>query len=223
MYEEYKHKWYLKNRDRIIKNNREYYQINKAIISEKNKERYCANYDLIMKQHKEYYKNHKEETSKQCKTYYEKNREDILKYAKIYRDEHRKERNIYQGNRDKTDLKFNLDKKIGNAIRKALKGNKAGRRWEDLVGYTLDDLKMYLEKTMPNGYTWQDYLEGRLHIDHIIPISVHNYLNSEHTDFQRCWSLSNLRLLPAKENMCKNDKLFKPFQPALKLNIAGVI
>ena len=39
----------------------------------------------------------------------------------------------------------------------------------------------------------------------------------EHTDFKKCWSLKNLRPLWSLENMSKNDKLYKPFQPSLQI------
>jgi len=70
---------------------------------------------------------------------------------------------------------------------------------------------------MPKGYCWQDFLEGKLHIDHKIPISAFNFTKSEHIDFKRCWALSNLQLLPARENIIKSNHLSKPFQPALKI------
>ena len=47
--------------------------------------------------------------------------------------------------------------------------------------------------------------------------SAFNFSKPEHIDFKRCWSLENLRLLPAMENIKKHNKLFKPFQPALKI------
>ena len=125
--------------------------------------------------------------------------------------------NQWTKQRLKTDLKFNLNFKMRRAIGESLKGNKAGRRWESLVGYTLADLIKRLNETMPVGYTWQDFLQGKFHIDHIIPISVFNFTRPEHTDFKRCWALSNLRLLPAKENLIKGAKLNKSFQPALKI------
>lgn len=34
---------------------------------------------------------------------------------------------------------------------------------------------------------------------------------------RRCWALKNLRLLLAKDNIKKKDKLKKPFQPSLLL------
>jgi len=106
---------------------------------------------------------------------------------------------------------------MGIAIWLSLKGNKAGKHWENLVGYTLKDLVKHLKKTMPKGYNWKDVLNGKLHIDHIIPKSVFNFTKPRHIDFQNCWALSNLQLLPARENMLKHDKLTKPFQPALML------
>jgi 5-methylcytosine-specific restriction endonuclease McrA len=103
------------------------------------------------------------------------------------------------------------------AIGLALKGNKAGRRWETLVGYTLNDSMKHLKKTMPEGYCWQDFLQGELHIDHKVPKSVFNYTKPEHIDFKRAWASSNLQLLPAKENLIKHNKLTRPFQPALQI------
>lgn len=117
------------------------------------------------------------------------------------------------------DLKFNLNEKIRRLIAKPLKKGKKNRHWESLVGYTLMDLKKRLTKTMPKGYTWQDFLNGKLHMDHIVPLSKFNFTKSEHIDFKNCWALRNLRLLPAKENLVKSSKLEKPFQPSLKLYI----
>ena len=120
--------------------------------------------------------------------------------------------------RQKKDLKYRLNHRIRNLITCHMKkSQKKGRHWEDLVGYTVTQLKKRLQKTIPQGYIWQDFLEGKLHIDHIIPISAFNFTEPEHTDFKRCWSLNNLRLLPAKENIIKGAKLEKPFQPALAI------
>jgi 5-methylcytosine-specific restriction endonuclease McrA len=114
-------------------------------------------------------------------------------------------------------LKGNLSARMSNGIWRTLRGSKSRMHWELLVGYTIAQLTTRLLKTMPKGYTWQDYLNGKLHIDHIIPISAFNYQTPEDMDFKRCWALSNLRLLPAKENIQKRDRLQKPFQPAFAI------
>lgn len=170
---------------------------------------------------KQWYINNRERILKHNKEY--RNREDInimiKKYKKIYYQNNKISINKHKRYRYKTDIKFKLNCIIGKAIRKSLisKKNKRGNHWETLVGYTINDLFKHLKKTMPKDYCWKDFIEGKLHIDHIIPISVFNYTQPEHHDFKRCWSLENLRLLPSKENIIKGNKLIKSFQPALNI------
>lgn len=123
----------------------------------------------------------------------------------------------YGRDRLRRDDKHNLNGRISNVIRSSLKNNRNGRHWEDLVDYTLDDLIKRLKKTMPKNYAWQDFLEGKLHLDHVIPKNAFNFTKLEHADFKKCWALKNLRLLPARENIKKGSKLSKPFQPALEI------
>jgi len=184
------------------------------------------------------YKN-KEDKKQRDKQYYIENREKILEYKKQYRKDNpeyvkqfkqyiieyrkknyeklKKQRRHYKKNKRKANFKFNLTDRMGRAMRKALKYNKAGHHWEDLVGYSLKDLIKRLKKTIPKDYTWQDFIESKLQIDHIIPKSAFNYTKPEHIDFKRCWALKNLQLLPARDNLSKGAKLIKPFQPALKI------
>lgn len=119
-----------------------------------------------------------------------------------------KRKNEKAKKRNKIDLKFNLSNRISRAMRGCLKGsNKAGRHWETLVNYTLNDLTKRLKSTMPKGHTWQDFLNGKLHIDHIIPQSTFNYTKPEDEDFQKCWALGNLQLLTREENLKKSNKI----------------
>jgi hypothetical protein len=95
-------------------------------------------------------------------------------------------------------------------------GRKTGRLW-DILGYGVDQLRDRLMLTIPEGYSWDDYLSGALHVDHIIPLSVFNFQRETDLDFRRAWALSNLQLLPAKQNIEKSAKLSGPFQPSLCL------
>jgi len=166
---------------------------------------------------KQYYIKNKEKALEQCKQYRKNNPEKRKICQKQWVEDNPDYNNEYQKHRYKTDLKFNINNKMRKSISKSLKGNKGGRYWEDLVGYTLKDLIKRLKKTIPKGYDWNDFLDGKLHVDHIIPISAWNYDNPGQINFRRCWALSNLQLLPAKENILKSNKLTKPFQPALKI------
>lgn len=142
--------------------------------------------------------------------YYEAVREGNRLYSKMSNNLREKYR---------SDLAYNLNCRMSALIRHSVRRNKKGRHWEELVSYNLKSLISRLKRTLPEGYTWRDYFEGRLHIDHIIPRSVFNFSKPEHIDFKRCWALSNLQLLPARENRVKYDKLKRPFQPALKLEV----
>jgi len=56
------------------------------------------------------------------------------------------------------------------------------------------------------------------HIDHIIPKVVFNFKKPEDEDFKRCWAMSNLRPLWSHDNLVKNTKIYKHFQPRLIFN-----
>lgn len=111
--------------------------------------------------------------------------------------------------------KAKLDRSMSGGVYKSLKEMKAGRSWESLVGYNLPELMRHLEKLFAPGMTWENYGRGGWHIDHKIPKVVFNYTLPEHEDFKRCWALSNLQPLWELENISKNDKLTKQFQPTL--------
>lgn len=100
-----------------------------------------------------------------------------------------------------------IDHRMNTALRMALWGNKQNHRWNDLVGYSTSELIRRLSETMPQGYSWDRI--GELHIDHIIPKSFFQYGSMDDSQFQACWGLDNLQLLPAEENLKKGNKLIK--------------
>ncbi len=110
-----------------------------------------------------------------------------------------------------------INQRMATGIRDSLNGNKGGRAWETLVGYTVEQVKRHIEKRFTDGMTWEQFLKGKIHIDHKIPLSVFNFEKSEDIDFQKAWSLNNLQPLWATDNLKKRNKLDKPFQPSLIL------
>ena len=201
---EYNKKYNIDHQEQLLQYKRQYYAKHREQWKKYTKKYRLKNIELIKQRKKQYRK---------------RNKEKLMAYDKKYQSnpKYRVHYNLWQRKRRKINLKFNISEKMRSNINKSIRKNKNGRHWEDLVGYTLKDLVKRLKKTMPKGYTWQDYLECKLHIDHIIPISAHNFTDSNHVDFKRCWALSNLQLLPARENLSKGNKLYKPFQPALKI------
>jgi hypothetical protein len=123
-------------------------------------------------------------------------------------------RNKRYNERRKIDSKFRLNKIMGSSMWYSLRGNKKETHWERLVDYTIDDLIEHLESKFTDEMSWEN-AGPYWHIDHIIPISKFNFEKPEDFDFKRCWALENLQPLEAIENLKKNNKLEKPFQPSL--------
>lgn len=208
--------YYERNREKIKAYNKEYYK-------EYNKEYNKKNREKIRATKKEYYADNREKIRAQDKEYYENNREKVKEQKREYvktergRLKNREHRNKYYYNKRKTDPKFKFNNRMSTAVRLSLKGSKAGRHWENLTGYSLSDLMKRLKSTLPENYTWQDFLDGKLHVDHIIPISAYEFDKAEGFQFKECWSLNNLRLLPVRENLSKGNKIIKDYQLALKI------
>lgn len=127
-------------------------------------------------------------------------------WNKNNKDRLRKIKQKYKSKRRKIDIQFRLNEIIGNAIRMTIK-NKNTIHWETLVGYNLSILKEHLEKTLPDNITWNDFLNGGFHIDHIIPIVLYNFTSYVDIDFKKCWNYRNLRIIEAKENLKNLDLL----------------
>jgi hypothetical protein len=211
----------IKNREKILEYHKEHYQKNKNKRKQYQKEYIQLNSEKIKSKKRKYYLKNKEKFARQRKLRYEQNKEKELRRNKEYRKNNwdkilenkriYKKKKIYRDyckRKYRTDIKYNLDYKISNEIKRSLKNNKNGRKWESLVGYTLDNLIEHLKQTIPKGYTWQDVLNGKLHIDHIIPKSLFKYKIPDDS-FKRCWALKNLQLLPAKENIMKSNKVLQ--------------
>lgn len=95
-----------------------------------------------------------------------------------------------------------LNNALREGIRTALKHKKAGRHWEDLVGYTLEELMRHLKNKFNDKMNFDNY-GGYWVIDHIKPISLFHYDSFDSPAFQKCWALENLQPLERIENMKK--------------------
>lgn len=162
---------------------------------------------------------HREERNAYDREWRMKN-QDVMKKLK---SEWRAKNPQYDTERRKSNPKWGVNHTISACIRSTLKrkggyDTKNGRHWEDLVGYTVEQLIKHLEKQFTEEMTWENH-GSYWHIDHIIPIAVFNFEKAEDIDFKRCWALENLQPLWASENMSKGAKIDKPFQPSLALRL----
>ncbi len=179
-------------RGEYLKNKQHYTEYKKQYI-ETHKEWY-DNY------HKEYRKENKEKISELNKNYYKDNEER--------KEKRRKYMNEYVKNRTVIDKKFQLDRNISRGINRDLKRFKLTKNsstWEQLVGYTIEDLVVHLEKQFKEGMSWAN--QGFYwHVDHIKPKSSYAYSSVNDPQFKECWALNNLQPLEKIENLKKGKK-----------------
>lgn len=131
-------------------------------------------------------------------------------YLKQWREHHPEEIKKYQRKSDKKirdTIEGKLNYRISSGIRKSLRKHKKRNHWEGLVGYTTKDLKKHLENQFTVRMNWSEFLKGKIHIDHIQPKSSFHFSSFDDEDFKKCWSLSNLQPLWAKDNLQKHNKI----------------
>ncbi len=154
---------------------------------------------------------HRERKKTYSKQWREANQEKATVTQRVWRQAHREWRRQYENNRNK-DPRWRIANAIGGRMREAIADRKAGRHWENLVGYTLCDLMAHLESHFLPGMTWQNYGAFGWHIDHVRPITAFQFEKPEDRGFKDCWALENLQPLWWYENMAKGIR-----EPALLL------
>lgn len=107
----------------------------------------------------------------------------------------------YEKARRQRDPQYRLRCNIGGRIRGALKlaeKSKARQHTEEMVGYTMAELRAHLESQFEWWMSWENY--GLLwHIDHIKQVATFTFPK----DIRPCWALSNLRPLCKEINQAR--------------------
>ncbi len=171
----YQRSYYLKNKDRLNVLNREYYHKHKIRLNRDNTARRRAGI---------------------IKTDMLRKREWTRKWRK--RPDHRAKERLYC-QRVNIKIKRNLSRRI----RRALMNNQKSARTVQLLGCSIDQLKVFLASHFTAEMHWENY-GIYWHIDHHIPCAAHDLSDPE--EQKRCFHWRNLRPLKAYDNMMKNDK-----------------
>jgi hypothetical protein len=166
-----------------------------------------------------YNKIHKNKIKEYSKSYQQgfKRKEYIKLYYQLHKKHLMEKQKKYENERYCKDPLYKLRKTISSSVRKSLKSNFCSKNRKSFfknVLYTLTDLKQHLESQFESWMTWDNY--GKYNsktwndndhstwtwqVDHIIPHSTFKYISVEDEEFKKCWALSNLRPLSAKQNI----------------------
>jgi hypothetical protein len=186
----------------------------KKCWSKRKKEYYKNNLEYFREKNKEWKESNPEKVKEKKKRWIKNNPEKVREYNKKYRknnpEKYKETRRKYYKKLSKMSS-YKINRTIRNGIWKALKGSKNGKHWEDLVGYTLEDLMEHLENQFEDWMNWENhgvYKDGELRwqIDHIRPVSSFNFTSAEDKEVKECWSLDNLQPLEVIENIKKGNE-----------------
>src|SRR3989338_5917954 len=176
------------------------------------------NKEKIMLKKKEYKENNKEK----IKEWKNNNKEKISQYNKNYLSKYRevnkeelakKQQEYYQVNKKEINKRRNesinknpvkkIQRNLRSRVNVGLTGKCKSEKTKQLLGCTIDELKIYLEKQFTEGMTWDNY--GEWHVDHILPVSKFDITNE--IEQHVCFHYQNLQPLWAKENISKGCKM----------------
>jgi hypothetical protein len=171
---------------------------------------YCK--ECNSKQNKLYNKSHRQHLYKTSILWRRRNSDKVLKYRnkcqksekyKLWRSKHLK-------NRRRTDSGFNIRCNLSRRIRQCLKSTNTRKSNPTLtlLGCSIKELRLHLEKQFKHGMTWKNYGVFGWHIDHILPVSSFDL--TKELEQKKCFHYSNLQPLWMLENIKKSNKLPTP-------------
>jgi hypothetical protein len=193
------------------------YSKNRDVEREKRRKFYSENRERLTEISRQYYRDNTDRQKEMAKKRWLKNRDRNISLSKIRqaikRDEYLAHKRKYSNDRFrdlyKKEINFTLKHRTLALLRTTLKrfGAKKSARMIDLLGYDLSDLRSHLESKFRDGMTWERFMSGEIHIDHIRPVSSFNISSDRCEEFKECWSLSNLQPLWAIDNLKKGSKI----------------
>lgn len=179
-----------------------YTNICRSCSKESRRKRYLKNKDKELKQCREYRKSNKEKTKKYHKKWYIENRETKLSKNKKWKDDnlenYKEYQKIYTRNKRRNNKLFNLQSNLRGRINSAFRKNswKKDSNNKNLLGADWKTAFSHIESTFSKGMCWDN--QGDWHIDHIIPLSAGRTVEElkllcHYTNLQALWAEDNLK------------------------------
>jgi len=102
-----------------------------------------------------------------------------------------------------TDPNYKMASLLRNRIYYALKDNRKSASTMELLGCTIDELKLHLESLFTDGMTWGTHGINGWHIDHVKPCAMFDLSDSRQQ--KECFNYKNLQPLWMTENLVKHS------------------
>lgn len=129
-------------------------------------------------------------------------REHVRKYIRNNRDKI----NAYMRKRRAENIQFGIASRLRDRLRGILRKKKTPKAAStlELIGCDYETVRAHLESKFTEGMSWEVFLTGAIHIDHIKPLSKFDLTTPEGQKAAMNWK--NLQPLWATDNFLKSDR-----------------
>ena len=214
-------KYREKNSEKIVEARKQKYLGNKTHILEKARQWRLENQEHVRARSRAYYTRTADKRRAERRAYVRRNPEkarEAVKKAQKERQENGKatitSRNSYLKRKDKalawereyrrTNINRNISSRLRIRINAVIRYGQKSAPTEKLLGCTIPLLRKHLESLFTPDMSWEEFLKGRIHIDHIIPCSAFDLSSRDHQ--LECFHYTNLQPLWGRDNLKKGAK-----------------
>lgn len=196
------------NKDKVDVANKAYNVRTKAVRAEKSRAKRNENIELYNQKQREYKaakpKEQKDREAKWRKEYRERNREKEREYQKSRMEINRENKKLNHAKRYAEDMNYKILHNLRSRIKGVLRHTKKSDRSVVLLGCTVAELRDHLLSLFTEGMTWELFMSGEIHVDHIRPCASFD-LTIESEQFT-CFNYKNLQPLWGIDNLKKSSK-----------------
>lgn len=222
---EYRKAYYLRHRERVLAEQKEYRKANAAAIAAKDSERKkkarAADPEKFKERNRAWSAANKDKVREKTRRWMETNAERKRETNRAWKlrnaDKAKQQNRDWWATNKKRACEYTAQRRstprgaIEASIRSGIYSRlsrEAGRKGKaktfDLLGYSVEELVAHLERQFLKGMSWGNY--GEWHVDHIVPVSSFNYETFQDSEFRACWAITNLRPMWGKDNYAKGAK-----------------
>jgi hypothetical protein len=155
--------------------------------------------------------NNKEVITQYNKTYRSQNKDKQYLYSYKHRNSEKGKNNRKQYRKKEYYLKYGVDIEwtlkltLRNRLKNAIKNNFKKGKTIELLGCSIQEVKMYLEQQFTSEMNWSNYGKDKYwEIDHIKPCDLFDL--SDENEQKICFHYTNLQPLSITQNRTKSNK-----------------
>lgn len=199
------------NKEEVRKSRRKSYYVDLEASRKCQRDRYASDPNSAKKR-REFRSRNVERERLVAKLYRVKMGEKLRAKRRVQSARWREENRDEYNSRNREYYATSINRKIGLNLRNRINSTvryKAGQKQRDslslLLGCTIEELKAQFESQFTEGMTWEKFMSGEIHIDHIKPCASFDL--TKVSEQKKCFHHTNLQPLWAEDNLRKSAKL----------------